>query len=165
MSRNIPQGKLDTASFRCKRMPRAMLGRVSLAYSNGAGIVLYDLLHRPVQQLKGRAPGLNEQSLLAIGLPEIQLKFCWPGYEPYDFTEIISLSGLKCNGQVAAAVACAYQMFLQKASRLQPYDDGRYAIAPNSRFSIHSLALLGLRHVYGDIFVAELELQDRGMMM
>ncbi|CDO68180.1 hypothetical protein BN946_scf184938.g32 [Trametes cinnabarina] len=157
----IPQGRIDVSKDRIKHAPRAMVGFVQLG-----SVGLHDLLNRPLQQLAGRYPALSDQSLLACGLPEIQLKFTfrtssqWPGYEPYNYIEKVSLAGAKCNGQVATAVAEAVQSLLQRAMRAKPYES-TYAILPGSQYTIQNLALVGLRHVQGDIFIAEFEIPRR----
>ncbi|OSD00177.1 hypothetical protein PYCCODRAFT_1437715 [Trametes coccinea BRFM310] len=152
----VPQGSVDLSKNTIMNFPRALVGFVPLGK-----LSLVELSTRPVQHLVRRVPALAEQSFLACGLPEMQLNFPWPGYERANLAERISLKDVKCNGQVAVLVANALQKLFDKAARLPSSADNKYAVKPGSPYGFQSLLLVGLRHVHGDIFVAELEHQIR----
>ncbi|KAH9889003.1 hypothetical protein C8Q73DRAFT_175934 [Cubamyces lactineus] len=153
---NLPIQKVTPKDLRPKHMPRAMIGRISFEITPGHGMSLNDYQVRPQAQIKVRVPGYSDQSILATGLPEIQLKFCWPGYEHFDLVERLPLAGLKCNGQVAVAVAGVFKAMMQKAAQVVCREP-RFAIAPGSPYTTHSIVLLALRHIYGDVFIAEVD--------
>ncbi|KAJ8490013.1 hypothetical protein ONZ51_g2590 [Trametes cubensis] len=155
---NIPVYKINQANLRIKHKPRVMVGRVSFEIAPGTGLSLNDWYTRPTGQMKARVPGFADQSILATGLPEIQLKFCWPGYEHLDIVEHCPLVGLKCNGQVAQAVAGAFKIFMQKAAQVA-CKEPRFAIAPGSPYNMQTVVLITLRHVCGDVFIAEVDYQ------
>ncbi|KAI9063847.1 hypothetical protein FKP32DRAFT_1603365 [Trametes sanguinea] len=155
MSR-IPQTPIDISKNQIMNAPRAMIGFVPLG-----SLTLLELLSKPPQYLARRVPSLGEQTLLVCGLPAFQLKFTWPGYESYNMVEKVSLGSAKCNAQVAIAVAAAIESLFQKASRVQSRAvDKTFALGPGSPYTIQNVGLTGLRHVHGDIFVAELEVSD-----
>ncbi|KAI0372674.1 hypothetical protein BV20DRAFT_38352 [Pilatotrama ljubarskyi] len=157
----VPRGSLDTSKHRPRAIPRSMIGRIPFDI---IGLSIGDMVSRGPQQVKTKMPTFNDQSLQLAGLPSMQLKFCWPGYEKYDFTETIPLAG-KTNGQVALAVAGAFHEFFLKAARV-PSSDPRFAITQGSPYSsLSNLYLRAVHHVYTDIFVAEIECIGRGGLM
>ncbi|CDO68182.1 hypothetical protein BN946_scf184938.g34 [Trametes cinnabarina] len=154
----IPYGSLNFSSKEMIRYtPRIQLDTPVIPLG---GVTLHDLLNRPLQQLTRRYPALATPSLLPSGLPEIMLKFAWLGYEQCNFSEYISLAGVKDHGHLAVNVAVALHALMQQASRVKPHTK-TYAMGPGSLYTEQNLALLGLRQIHANVFVAELELQRR----
>ncbi|KAI0334588.1 hypothetical protein GY45DRAFT_1367434 [Cubamyces sp. BRFM 1775] len=155
----LPIAKINIQDIRPKTTPRVMVGRVSFEIPTQRGVTgltLNDYQTRTMAQLKTCVDGFSDQSILATGLPEIQLRFCWPGYERFVIVERVPLAGLKCNGEVAARVATAFSVLMQKASRL-PCKSPECAIVPGSPYTAKSIVLLALLQIHGDVFVAEVD--------
>ncbi|KAI0351919.1 hypothetical protein OH77DRAFT_1523806 [Trametes cingulata] len=156
----IPRNGPDLSKHRPKAKPYTVIGRIPL----DIGFSMGDMVNRSPQHTKAHMPTFNDTTLQSAGLPAMQLKFGWPGYEKYDFTETVPMAG-KSNGQIALAIAGAYAQFFAKALRV-PGSDSKFAITPSSPWCLGNLTLRAVHHVCSDIFMAEIEYtpHPRGMM-
>ncbi|RDX41810.1 hypothetical protein OH76DRAFT_181778 [Lentinus brumalis] len=120
----------------------------------------------------------DDQMILEVLVPHIEIKINWPGYDNYElnFTSKVRLSEpgggeVSCKGELAMAVARAYDLFLKNApSIMEPtpsVNDAPFVIKANDLsqlYKIENLALVSLFLEKGDrpgVLHTTVELLDR----
>ncbi|KAI0816992.1 hypothetical protein BC628DRAFT_1095040 [Trametes gibbosa] len=152
----IPLYKIDISTYRSKSAVRTPLGRIPVEYTGENSANLATLMSEPPQALRSFMPIFMDHSIRQLGLPAIVIKFVWPGYEKYDFSESVPVRN-QSDGHILLSVALAYKNLLHKAAKVHG-SDPRYALTPNSPYAnVSNLGICALLHVYADIFVVEVE--------
>ncbi|KAH9847600.1 hypothetical protein C2E23DRAFT_493818 [Lenzites betulinus] len=152
----IPRSKVDLAFYKPHGTVRALLSPIPITRGRESSANMADLITMPISALRVQMPSFMHNTIQMSGLTTITVKFMWPGYEKYEFLETISVKGMS-NGQVAVAVAFAYQDLLIRALKVSGADP-RYALHPGSHLAkLQNLYMRTLIHVHSDIFVVEVE--------
>ncbi|KAJ2912201.1 hypothetical protein MD484_g8221, partial [Candolleomyces efflorescens] len=126
------------------------------------GVPMRELSARNVSTLVQVLQGPNEPVFSQTGLRKITLRIHWPGYPHVDWArtiELVSSGGPITRVQLATAIAMNYGRFMELARTAKPTSPD--FVINVSAIQFEHLVLVALRHVFEDVWQADVALDRR----